>query len=71
MTMKKVINKIKSNEEEQKDIEYWQSRSAEERLLAVQILREQFIKLYHKEDEYNESRKRLRRFCRIIKLSNS
>jgi predicted Fe-S protein YdhL (DUF1289 family) len=54
---------------EQKDIEYWKSKSPEERLNILQDLREQHIRLFHKEDEYYEARKGLRRVYRIIERS--
>ena len=52
---------------EKDDINYWKGKSFEEKLTAVQILREQYIQLFNKQDEYDESRKRLRRVYRIIK----
>jgi hypothetical protein len=54
-------------EAEKDEIKFWNSKSYEEKLSIVQILREQYIALYNKEEEYAESRKRLRRVCRIIK----
>jgi hypothetical protein len=65
--MEKVINKIKLNAETDFNLEYWELRSDSEKISAVQELREQYIKLYNKEDEYNESRKRLRGFYRVTK----
>jgi predicted Fe-S protein YdhL (DUF1289 family) len=52
---------------EREEINFWKSKSAEEKLTVVQVLREQYIQLFNKQDEYAESRKRLRRVCRIIK----
>ena len=49
------------------EINYWKGKSFEEKLTIVQILREQYIQLFNKQNEYDESRKRLRRVCRIIK----
>lgn len=49
------------------EINYWKSRSFEEKISIVQELREQYIDLFNKKDEYAESRKRLRRVYRIIK----
>jgi hypothetical protein len=54
-------------EAERDEIKFWNSKSFEEKLSIVQILREQYIVLFNKEEEYAESRKRLRRVCRIIK----
>jgi hypothetical protein len=65
--MKKIIEKIKSSEELQQNLNYWKSRSDSDRLSAVQELREQYIVLYNKTDEYNESRKRLRRVYKAVK----
>lgn len=44
--MEKVIKILTREEQEQQDWEYWQSKTPEERLEAVQILREQYIKLF-------------------------
>ena len=52
---------------DKEDIQFWKSKTFEEKLAAVQILREQYISLFNKQDEYAESRKRLRRVYRIIK----
>jgi len=57
--MEKIVNKIKPNEEADRNFEYWLSKTDNEKISAVQELREQYIKLYNKENEYNESRKRL------------
>lgn len=65
--MEKVVSKIKLNSETDKNLDYWALRSDNEKLSAVQELREQYIKLFNKEDEYNESRKRLRGFYKVIK----
>ena len=46
---------------------FWRSKSLEEKLTVVQVLREQYIQLFNKQEEYAESRKRLRRVYRIIK----
>ncbi|MFZ1519720.1 MAG: hypothetical protein WAU11_13130 [Ignavibacteriaceae bacterium] len=54
-------------EAERDEVKFWNSKSFEEKLSIVQVLREQYIALYNKEEEYAESRKRLRRVCRIIK----
>ena len=54
-------------EAERDEIKFWNSKSYEEKLSILQILREQYITLFNKEVEYAESRKRLRRVCRVIK----
>ena len=46
-------------EAERDEIKFWNSKSYEEKLSIVQILREQYIALFNKEEEYAESRKRL------------
>jgi hypothetical protein len=69
--MEKVVNKIRLSAEIEKNLEFWALKSDEEKISAVQELREQYIKLYNKEKEYNESRKRLRRFYRVIKQTQS
>ena len=60
----KVIYKARSETEE---LKFWKSKSFEEKLSIVQLLREQYIELFNKQDEFGESRKRLRRVYRIIK----
>lgn len=63
------IKKTSFEEAEETDVLFWQSKSSEERLTVLQELREQYIKLFNKQTEYNESRKRLRRVFKIIKLT--
>ena len=65
--MEKVVRKVNVNEEADSNLEYWVSKSDSEKISAIQELREQYIKFYNKENEYNESRKRLRRFYKVIK----
>ena len=62
----KILN-IKDSEEA--NIAYWKQIAPEVRMEMIQVLREQYIKLYHKQELYNESRKGLRRVYRIVKLS--
>jgi hypothetical protein len=57
---KTAIHKYKLGSEPT-DLEYWLSRPAEERIAAIEFLREQ----YHTEDEIKQG---LQRVCRIIKL---
>ncbi len=59
--MEKTVNIIEKNSESDKNILFWQSKTAEERLSAVQVLREQYIALFNKQEQYDESRKRLLR----------
>ena len=67
--MKKTIRKIKQSDEAVANMEFWGTRTPEERISAVQVLREQYITLFHKEREYRESRKGLRRVCSAVKRS--
>lgn len=57
---------ILKEESDAEDILYWQAKSHEERLDAVQYLRMQWIKKFHNQELYDESRKGLRRVYRII-----
>lgn len=69
-TVKNMIKEVKITylaEAERNEVKFWKSKSYEEKLSIVQILREQYITLFNKEDEYAESRKRLRRVYRVIK----
>ena len=67
MHMQRTIAKIKQHEESKNNLKFWNSKSSDEKLDAVQHLREQYITLFNKQEEFNESRKRLRRFYRIVK----
>lgn len=61
------IQKMSDPDIEDQDLEYWFNKTSEQRLDALQILREQYITLYNKHKEYDESREALRRVYRIIK----
>ena len=65
--MKKVVKIVNKNSELDENLLFWQSKTAEDRISAVQVLREQFIVLFNKQQLYDESRKRLRRVCRAVK----
>jgi hypothetical protein len=65
--MEKVINIIKKSEADEADLNFWKSKTGEERLDAVQYLREQWIEKFHNQSLYNESRKGLRRVYKFIK----
>lgn len=67
--MQKTVKKIKQQEETENNLKYWNSKTLDEKLDAVQRLREQYITLFNKQEEYNESRKRLRKFYKVIKQS--
>jgi len=60
----KLLNREQAN---QTNIEYWKSKSPEERLSCLQDLREQQIMLFNKTKAYHEARKGLRRVYRIVK----
>lgn len=59
----KLLNREKADQE---DIEYWKSKTPEERLSYLQHIREQHIKLFNKTKAYNEARKGLRRVFKIV-----
>ena len=65
--MVKEAKSMYQSDDEKLDIIFWKQVSSEEKLSTIQFLREQYINLFNKQDEYAESRKRLRRFYRIIK----
>jgi hypothetical protein len=65
--MEKVIRILSKEDAEIEDIKYWHSKTPDERLDAMQVLREQYIYYFNKQDLYNESRKGLRRFYKITK----
>lgn len=65
--MKKTVKKINRHEETENNLKYWNSKTSDEKLDTMQRLREQYITLFNKQAEYNESRKRLRRFYKVIK----
>jgi len=56
--MEKVV-KIVSLRDTSSDLEYWLSKSPQERLIAIEILRKQYARL-------NGIQPRLQRVCRII-----
>ena len=69
--MEKIITKIKAGEEIENNLKYWLTKTDEERISAVQILREQYFVFFNKQKEYDESRKRLRRVYRITEQTRS
>ncbi|MEX0780930.1 MAG: hypothetical protein WD491_12010 [Balneolales bacterium] len=69
--MEKVIRTIKRSQSDDEDINFWRGKTADERLDALQVLREQYIALFNKQQEDNESRKALRRVYRVIKQARS
>ncbi len=69
--MEKVVSIIKLADEAEKNNQYWRGTTIDERLSTIQVLREQYITLFNKQDLYNESRKRLRRVCKITKRTES
>ena len=69
--MKRIIRIVEKKNEDSENIQYWMNKNVSERLSAIQDLREQYILLFNKQEEYNESRKGLRRVCTIIKQTRS
>jgi predicted Fe-S protein YdhL (DUF1289 family) len=71
--MEKVVKiySLKDPSSSEEEIEYWKNIMPEEKLSILQALREQYIYLFNKQELYNESRKGLRRFYQVTKLSQS
>ena len=65
--MLKKVNISKVDQSQQDEINFCSSQTFSDRLSSIQTLREQYIYLFNKKEEYDESRKRLRRVYRIIK----
>ncbi len=65
--MRKVLRIVTRVNEEEGTARYWGQKSGAERLDALQRLREQYIRLFKKEELYRESRKGLRRVYRITR----
>ncbi|MEW6703125.1 MAG: hypothetical protein AB1298_10475 [Bacteroidota bacterium] len=59
--MKKVIKKIALKDKHNYDLEYWLSKTPEERISAIEFLRQQFY------ETENGSTPRLQRVVKIIK----
>jgi hypothetical protein len=59
--MEKVVT-IKGLKEKSSSFQYWQSKTANERLAAIELLRQQYIKF-----KYSDVQPRFQRVCRIIK----
>jgi len=59
--MEKTLRKVSFAEAEKEDIAFWKSKSAEDKLDALQQLREMYYEIY------NESRKGFQRIYRVIK----
>ncbi len=59
----KILSRV---QEEEDTINFWKVKSFEEKLEAVQTLREQFIDLFNKHKEYDASREGLRRFYKVL-----
>ena len=55
--MERIVKKV-SLHEPQSDLTYWLSKTPQERLAAIEVLRQQYIKLKHIQP-------RLQRVCRI------
>ena len=65
--MKKVVKIKNKTNETSENLKFWAIQSSEDKISAIQELRESYIALFGKEKEYDESRKRLRRVCRAVK----
>ena len=65
--MKKVARVIRKDKADQIDTVFWLERTPEEKLSALQLLREQYILFLNKQSLYRASRKGLRRVYRVIK----
>ncbi len=63
--MEKVVRKISLKDKRNYDLEYWLSKSEEERISAIEFLRQQF---YETKDGFTP---RLQRVIRIIKRKPS
>ncbi|MBS3945876.1 MAG: hypothetical protein KGZ42_10285 [Melioribacter sp.] len=63
--MEKVVRKISLKDKRNYDLEYWLSKTPEERIYAIELLRKQ---LYEKNDG---SAPRLQRILKIIKRKQS
>jgi hypothetical protein len=59
--MEKVVTK-RALKEKSSAIRYWLSRTVDERIGAIEMLRQQYFKF-----KYNDVQPRLQRVCRIIK----
>lgn len=59
--MEKILRKLSFTEAEKEDIAYWKSKTSEEKLDALQQLRDMYYELN------NESRKGFQRIYRVIK----
>lgn len=59
--MEKVVNKIGLHDKHNSDINYWLGKTPEERIDAIEFLRQQF------NTDKNETEQRLQRVFRIIK----
>jgi len=63
--MDKTIKKIELHDKHNYDLDYWLSKTPEERLSAIEFLRQQYFMMI------NEPEQRLQRVFRIIKLKQS
>lgn len=63
--IEKVVRKISLYDKRNYDLEYWLTKTPEERLAAIEYLRQQIL------SDKNESEQRLQRVFRITKLKQS
>lgn len=59
--MEKAVT-IRQLKDKSSSLQYWQSKPANERLAAIELLRQQYIKF-----KYTDVQPRFQRVCRIIK----
>lgn len=66
--MEKYVKKyhLKDPQQYEDEREYWRSKTPEERLMALETLRKQYMKL-----KGIDAEQRIQRVCKIIKLSES
>lgn len=69
--MKRIITIINKKDETRSNLDFWANSNNEDKISAIQILREQYITLFNKQQEYDESRKRLRRIYTVVKQTQS
>ena len=58
---------LKDDQQYKDEVDYWESKSNEFKLSALQSLRDDYVAMFDKQKEYDESREALRRVYRITK----
>jgi hypothetical protein len=67
MAVKRNAQVVRKDEADELDKVTWLTKTPEEKLSTLQLLREQYIRFLNKQSLYRASRKGLRRVCRVIK----